>query len=176
MRVVFSGWGIGGWIMPLEYEALAEKVLRKARALECKIATAESCTGGLIAATFTAIAGSSDVFERGFVTYANQAKHEMIGVPKEMLLEFGAVSEEVALAMAKGALKHAPVGLAIAVTGVAGPSGGTAEKPVGTVHIACAMKDKVTLHLKKNFSGGREDVRNKTVEAALHLMLTQLEA
>ena len=103
-----------------------------------KIATAESCTGGLVAAALTEIAGSSDVVDRGFVTYSNDAKKAMLGVPEATLASHGAVSRETAEAMAQGALAHAPVDLAVAITGIAGPGGGTAGKPVGLVHFAAA--------------------------------------
>lgn len=152
----------------------AEKLLADARARQLKIATAESCTGGLIAGLLTEIAGSSDVFERGFVTYSNQAKQEIIGVPQALLIRHGAVSEDVARAMAQGALSHSLADLAVAVTGVAGPGGGSAEKPVGLVHIAAARKGGETLHRECRFGDiGRGAVRIRSVETALE-MLTEL--
>jgi nicotinamide-nucleotide amidase len=152
----------------------AEMLLADARAKKLKIATAESCTGGLISALLTEIAGSSDVFERGFVTYSNQAKQEMLGVPEALLIRHGAVSEEVARAMAQGALAHSRADLAVAVTGVAGPGGGTAEKPVGLVHIAAARKGGPALHHEYCFGDiGRGVVRIRSVETALE-MLTEL--
>ena len=119
-------------------EDLAEEVLKKARGLRLMIATAESCTGGLVAGALTSIAGSSDVFERGFVTYSNEAKAEMLGVERELIEAHGAVSAEVAVAMAACALKFSRAQISVAVTGIAGPGGGTAEKPVGLVHFAAA--------------------------------------
>ena len=121
--------------------AQAAELLTVARKRGITIATAESCTGGLLAATLTAVPGSSDVFERGFVTYSNASKSEMLGVPVWLIERHGAVSEDVARAMAGGALTHSRATIAIAVTGVAGPGGGTAEKPVGLVHFAAGRRD-----------------------------------
>jgi nicotinamide-nucleotide amidase len=148
----------------------ARLVLDGARAKGLKIATAESCTGGLIAGLLTEIAGSSDVVERGWVTYSNDAKIAEIGVPKELVVAHGAVSEPVARAMAEGALAAAPVDLAIAVTGVAGPGGGSAQKPVGLVHVALAAKGRPTVHRECRFGAiGRGAVRIETVKAALDM-------
>src|SRR6185312_13447885 len=116
--------------MPDDLNVEAEAVLRLCRAAKLRLATAESCTGGLVAASLTAIAGSSDVVERGFVTYSNEAKTELLGVPAPLIAAHGAVSAEVALAMAEGALAHAPVDLAVSITGIAGPGGATPGKPV----------------------------------------------
>ena len=124
----------------------AEGILQTARKAGLKIATAESCTGGLIAALLTDIAGSSDVVERGFVTYSNQSKCDLLGVTIELLVDHGAVSEAVARAMAEGALTHSTADLAVSVTGIAGPGGGSKTKPVGLVHLACARKGHETLH------------------------------
>ena len=152
----------------------AETLLANARAKRLKIATAESCTGGLISALLTEIAGSSDVFERGFVTYSNQAKQELLAVPKALLIRHGAVSEEVARAMVQGALVHSYADLAVAVTGIAGPGGGSAEKPAGLVHITAARKAGKTLHRECHFGDiGRGAVRIATVDTALE-MLTAL--
>lgn len=149
----------------------AENLLTKARAGRLKIATAESCTGGLIAGLLTEIAGSSDVFERGFVTYSNQAKQEMLGVSEALLTRHGAVSEEVARAMAQGALAHSQVDLAVAVTGIAGPGGGSAQKPVGLVHIAAIRKGAEVLHRECRFGDiGRGAVRAATVDTALEML------
>ena len=138
------------------------------------LATAESCTGGLIAATLTEIAGSSDVVDRGFVTYSNAAKQAMLGVPAATIAAFGAVSRETAEAMAKGALAHSPADLAVSVTGIAGPGGGSAEKPVGLVHFAAATKGGALIHREKRFGDiGRSQVRNASVAAAL-VMLREL--
>ncbi|MBN8543576.1 MAG: CinA family protein [Alphaproteobacteria bacterium] len=148
---------------------LAIDVLAECRARGWKLTTDESCTGGLISALLTEIAGSSDVFTHGFVTYANAAKTEL-GVKEALIANHGAVSEEVAKAMAEAALKAAHADIAIAVTGIAGPSGGTAEKPVGLVHVACAVKNKTT-HEKFLFSGDRSAIRLAAVEAALKMAL-----
>jgi nicotinamide-nucleotide amidase len=126
--------------MSSDLMATARVVLDVARAASLKVTTAESCTGGLIAASLTEIAGSSDVFERGFVTYSNQSKTELLGVPADLITQSGAVSEAVARAMAEGALAHARADIAVAVTGIAGPGGGTADKPVGLVFIGAAKR------------------------------------
>jgi len=149
---------------------LATEVLDRCRARGLRLATAESCTGGLIAATLTAIAGSSDVFDRGFVTYADAAKREVLGVPAELIADNGAVSEPVARAMAEGALGASGAGLAVAVTGIAGPGGGTEAKPVGLVHLAAALAGAGTRHQRHVFGGDRTAVRVATVEAALSML------
>ena len=150
--------------------AQSEKLLADCRARKLKIVTAESCTGGLIAGLLTEIAGSSDVVERGFVTYSNDAKQELLGVPGELLARHGAVSAEVARAMALGALKHSRADLAVAVTGIAGPGGGSAEKPVGLVHLAAARGDQITLRECRFGDIGRREVRLQSVAAALELL------
>jgi nicotinamide-nucleotide amidase len=148
----------------------AEKLLADARAKGLKIVTAESCTGGLVAGLLTEIPGSSDVMERGFVTYSNQAKEELLGVPHAVLEAYGAVSEQTARAMAQGALKQSRADLAVSVTGIAGPGGGSADKPVGLVHFAAARGDNV-IHRECRFGDiGRSEVRRKSVEAALELL------
>ena len=154
--------------------ATAEGILQTARKAGLKIATAESCTGGLIAALLTDIAGSSDVVERGFVTYSNQSKCDLLGVTVELLIDHGAVSEAVARAMAEGAVKHSAADLAVSVTGIAGPGGGTKTKPVGLVHLACARKGHETLHERRVFKGGRAAVRLSAVKAALRLIKKRL--
>lgn len=132
------------------------------------LATAESCTGGLIAGLVTSIAGSSDIFDAGFVTYSNAAKTRMIGVPAKLIARVGAVSEEVARAMAEGALAHSRAALAVAVTGVAGPGGGSALKPVGLVHCAAARLNHGPVHRELRLGGiGRTEVRLATVAAAI---------
>jgi nicotinamide-nucleotide amidase len=162
-------------MFPPNLVALAATVLDEARAKGLRIATAESCTGGLIAGLLTEIPGSSDVVERGFVTYSNDAKIEVIGVPEALIAAHGAVSEPVARAMAEGAIRHARAELTVAVTGVAGPGGGTADKPIGLVHIAVARESGETLHEEHRFGDiGRSRVRMKTVEAALKLLLKLL--
>jgi nicotinamide-nucleotide amidase len=153
----------------------AETMLAEARAQGLQIVTAESCTGGLIAALLTEIAGASDVFERGFVTYSNRAKEEMLGVPAALIAEHGAVSEPVARAMAEGALQHSAAQLAVAVTGIAGPGGGTVQKPVGLVHIAAARHSRETIHQAHRFGEiGRTEIRIRTVEQALGLLRSLL--
>ncbi|RIJ26199.1 CinA family protein [Henriciella barbarensis] len=147
----------------------------EARERRVKIASAESCTGGLIAALFTEFSGSSDVFERGFVTYSNRSKEEVLNVPGDLIADYGAVSEAVARLMAEGALEASRANLAIAVTGVAGPGGGTPMKPVGTVHIACARENKAVLHEACYFGDiGRHEVRMATIEAALNMIRQQI--
>ncbi len=163
--------------MHLIAEEQAHAVLDACRKAQLMITTAESCTGGMIAAALTDIAGSSDVVDCGFVTYSNEAKAALIGVAHNLLRDFGAVSKPVAIAMAEGALKHAPqAGISIAVTGIAGPDGGTAEKPVGLVHIACARQGFATLHQECRFGAQpRETIRLATVQAALALVLQALQ-
>jgi nicotinamide-nucleotide amidase len=142
-----------------------------------KLATAESCTGGLIAACLTEIEGSSRVFDRGFVTYTNEAKRDMLGVPGDIIADYGAVSEPVARAMAEGALVNSNAGATVAVTGIAGPDGGTPLKPVGLVHIACARDGHRIHHDVFRFGEiGRQEVRLKTVEEALSLLLNVIQS
>ncbi len=131
--------------------ATAAAVLEACRAAGLMIATAESCTGGMVAAALTDVPGSSDVVERGFVTYSNAAKTELLGVPAELIARHGAVSEPVARAMADGALAASPADIAVAVTGVAGPGGGTPTKPEGLVHFACARRGRATRHARIEF-------------------------
>lgn len=155
--------------------SLAKMTLATAREQGLKIATAESCTGGLIIGCLTEIAGSSDVVDRGFITYSNEAKRDMLGVPGDMIADYGAVSEPVARAMADGALQRSNAGLTVAVTGVAGPGGGTALKPVGLVHIASASKTASVRHDFFKFGDlGRDEIRQRTVEEALKMLLAQL--
>jgi nicotinamide-nucleotide amidase len=155
----------------------AARLLDACRKGGVKIATAESCTGGLLAALLTEIAGSSDVVERGFVTYSNEAKIEALGVAADLIAAHGAVSEAVARAMAEGALGHSRADIALSVTGVAGPGGGSVAKPVGLVHLACARRDGATLHRECRFGDiGRDAVRLESVEAALALIRQALVA
>lgn len=140
---------------------LATAVLNTCVAARIHLATAESCTGGLIAGCLTAIAGSSRVVDRGFITYSNQAKTEMLGVPADLIKKNGAVSEPVAKAMASGALERASVGIAVSVTGIAGPDGGSKEKPVGTVWIGLARKGKEPYARPFLFEGDRSAVREQ---------------
>ena len=148
----------------------AAELLELCRRAKLKIATAESCTGGLIAGCLTEIAGSSDVVERGFVTYSNEAKNEMLGVPNMLINLNGAVSEKVAIAMAEGALAHSLADISIAVTGVAGPGGGSKDKPVGLVHLACAGRGRRTVSNRQVFPGDRADIRDATVQTAFTML------
>ena len=155
--------------------AAAADVLAGARAQSLKIATAESCTGGLVGALLTEIPGASDVFERGFITYSNQAKTEMLGVPSKLWMTHGAVSEQVARAMAEGAMAKTFSHMAVAVTGIAGPGGGTADKPVGLVHIAAARRQRPTLHRQFLFGDtGRHDIRMRSAAAAIQMLAALL--
>lgn len=149
----------------------ARALLDVCRTKGLRIATAESCTGGLVAAALTAIPGSSDVVERGFVTYSNDAKTEMLGVPAPLISAHGAVSAEVAQAMAEGVLAHSRAHVVVAVTGVAGPGGGGEAKPVGLVHFAVARRGGATLHEECRFGDvGRDEVREASVRRALEMM------
>lgn len=153
----------------------AEQLLSAARLRGLMIATAESCTGGMIAAALTSIAGSSDVFERGFVTYSNVSKQEMLGVQAETLARHGAVSAETAREMAAGALARSSADLAVSVTGIAGPEGGSPEKPVGLVWFGLARTGHEVRTHREIFSGrGREAIRQQAAELALSLMLQSL--
>lgn len=158
--------------------ALARTVLAEARKNGLTIATAESCTGGMVAAALTDIAGSSDVFDRGFVTYSNAAKTAMIGVPAALIAENGAVSAEVAAAMAEGALRASGAGLAVAITGVAGPGGGSAAKPVGLVHFAAAARDGRVNRTERRYDPalGRKGIRRAATIEALGLLLALASA
>jgi nicotinamide-nucleotide amidase len=149
----------------------AAALLDLCRRKKIRIATAESCTGGLIAATLTEVPGSSDVVERGFVTYSNEAKQAMLGVPAATIATFGAVSRETAEAMVAGALANSPAELVVSVTGIAGPGGGSTEKPVGLVHFAAASKGGALIHREKRFGDvGRSQVRHASVVEALAML------
>jgi len=155
---------------------LAAETLQMARDKGWHLATAESCTGGLIMGALTEISGSSDVVDRGFITYTNRAKMEVLGVSAETLRMGGAVSCETAVAMAEGAIANSSANIAVSVTGIAGPGGGSAEKPVGLVHMACASRNGETMQEKHLFGDiGRDKVREATVIAALKLFLTGME-
>ena len=158
-----------------EMREAAERVLLACRARKLKVVTAESCTGGLVAAALTAIAGSSDVVERGFVTYANEAKREMLGVSWDALLGHGAVSGPVARAMAAGALAHSQADIAVSVTGVAGPGGGSAEKPVGLVHLAAVRSGHEPIAERHVFPGDRDAIRRVSVLTALAMLASLAE-
>lgn len=157
--------------LPAPLLAKAAQVMEACRDAGVSLALAESCTGGLVAAALTSLAGSSTFVERGFVTYSNAAKTELLGVPAALIERVGAVSEEVARAMAEGALAHSAATASLAITGIAGPGGGTAEKPVGRVHIAAAAEGQATLHLRLSLAGDRDQVREAAVLAALDLLL-----
>lgn len=160
-----------------EIERLATDVLAKCRARKWTLATAESCTGGLIGGALTDIAGSSDVFDRGFVTYSNKAKARVIGVSTETLRAHGAVSEETAREMAIGALKTAGVNITVAVTGIAGPGSAAPGKPAGLVHFAVATEAGIAEHRKMEYGDiGRSEVRLATVKTALQMLNTALDA
>lgn len=149
----------------------ARAVLDLCRSKRLTVATAESCTGGLVAGALTEIAGSSDVVDRGFVTYSNAAKQAMLGVPAATLTQFGAVSRETATAMAQGALANAPAHLSVAITGIAGPGGGSDDKPVGLVHFAGASRGGVLLTRERRFGEiGRAEVRRRSVLEALAIL------
>ena len=148
----------------------ARAVLEACRGARLMLATAESCTGGMIAAALTDIAGSSDVVERGFVTYSNAAKSELLGVPAELIAAHGAVSAEVAEAMVEGALGHAPVDLAVSVTGVAGPGGATATKPVGLVYFGIMRRGRACRSERQVFAGDRTQIRRAATIYALDLL------
>lgn len=159
-----------------QIQSLAEHLLALCRARRLMLATAESCTGGLIAGALTEIAGSSDVVDRGFVTYSNAAKVAMLGVPETVLAAHGAVSEPTARAMARGALSHSLASLSIAVTGIAGPGGGSPGKPVGLVHLAVADKSGQVDHERLELGDiGRSAVREVTVERALKRAIRLVE-
>jgi nicotinamide-nucleotide amidase len=153
---------------------LAASIIDRCRARRLRVATAESCTGGLISACLTAIAGSSTVFDRGFITYSNDAKMELLGVPGDLVVRSGAVDEAVARAMAEGAVRASGADLAVAVTGIAGPDGGTVHKPVGLVHLAAARAGADTWHERHVFAGDRQAVRAATVTAALGLLARRI--
>jgi nicotinamide-nucleotide amidase len=154
-----------------DMESRVAELLAHLRTLGLRAATAESCTGGLVAAALTAIPGSSDVVDRGFVTYSNAAKTEMLGVPADLIATHGAVSEPVARAMAEGAVSHSDADVAVAITGIAGPGGGSDAKPVGLVHFAAARRGGGTVHLERRYGDlGRSGIRAAAVRDALELI------
>lgn len=163
-------------MFPDDIERLARETIEAAAASGLMVATAESCTGGLVSGALTAVAGSSAVVDRGFVTYSNAAKSELLGVPADLIEAHGAVSEPVARAMAEGALARSRAQVTVSVTGVAGPGGGTADKPVGLVHFAAAGPGGV-IHAERRFGDvGREAVRLESVRTALGLLLDRIGA
>ena len=159
-----------------EQQAGVEALAGVLRSRGMRLATAESCTGGLIAAACTSLAGSSDWFERGFVTYSNEAKTDLLGVPEALIARYGAVSEPVVRAMAEGALQRSSAQRAVAVTGIAGPTGATPDKPVGMVWVAVARTDGETSALLLQLAGDRAAVRHQTVTRALRALLASLRA
>jgi len=164
-------------MFPDDIQASAATVITEALKAGVMIATAESCTGGLVSGALTAVAGSSAVLDRGFVTYSNEAKAEMLGVSDDLLLRFGAVSEPVARAMATGAITRSRASASVSITGVAGPGGGSAEKPVGLVHFAAVGPGGAVVHVERRFGdAGREAVRMESVRVALGLLLDAVTA
>jgi nicotinamide-nucleotide amidase len=158
-------------IFPEDLLQSARILLDDAQARGIKIATAESCTGGLVAALLTEIAGSSAVMDRAFVVYSNHAKQEMLGVPGDMIADFGAVSEPVARALAEGALHESRANLTVAITGIAGPGGATAMKPIGLVHFASARENRAIRHEEHGFGDiGRDQIRLEAVRVALRML------
>jgi len=163
-------------MFPQDIEASAAAVIQAAIKAGVMVATAESCTGGLVSGALTAIAGSSAALDRGFVTYSNEAKAELLGVTEDLLTQFGAVSEPVARAMALGAVMRSRASASVSITGVAGPGGGSAEKPVGLVHFAAVGPSGVVVHVERRFGDiGREAVRLESVRVALALLLDATE-
>jgi nicotinamide-nucleotide amidase len=159
-------------MFPERVLVLANALLEEARGKRLKIATAESCTGGLIAGALTEIPGASDVVDRGFVVYSNNAKTKLLSVRAAVIMRHGAVSEEVARAMAEGALKNSAADIAVSCTGIAGPTGGSPEKPIGLVHLAAARTGETTLAEECRFGElTRSEIRMRSVEAALKLLL-----
>jgi nicotinamide-nucleotide amidase len=149
----------------------AKQLLAICKRKNLLVATAESCTAGLVAGTLSEVPGVSSILDRGYVTYSNEAKHEMLGVPRETLEKHGAVSRETAEAMVRGVLGHARVNLAVSVTGIAGPDGGTAEKPVGLVHFAAGTRTGKLMHVEKRFGNpGRATVRKQSVLQAFRML------
>lgn len=158
-------------LFPPDIVSLATLLLQDCRERKLRLVTAESCTGGLVAGALTEIAGSSDVVDRGFVTYSNRAKQALLGVPGDLIADVGAVSEPVARFMAEGALEASDAHIAVAVTGVAGPGGGSPMKPVGTVHFATARANGPIVHRREQFGDlGRSRIRLEAVRVALEMM------
>ena len=159
----------------LEIQTLARLVIDDARERSLRIVTAESCTGGLVAAALCAVPGASDVFERGFVAYSNRAKQEQLGISGDMIADLGAVSEPIARMMAEGALDHSHAHLSVAITGVAGPGGGTPMKPVGTVHLATARSNQSVQHVREHFDlDSRWEIQVAAVQMALEMLRDRL--
>ena len=163
-------------MFPLEIVTLARLLVDEARERNLRIVTAESCTGGLVAGAICQVSGASDVFERGFVTYSNRAKQELLGVPGDLIADLGAVSEPVARMMAEGALENSNAHVSVAITGIAGPGGGTAMKPVGTVHIATARANQRIDHKGELFEfQTREEIQLAAVQSALEMLRERMK-
>lgn len=161
--------------LPPDLVDLAKEVLSVAKAQKKRIVTAESCTGGLLGGCLTANAGSSDVMDCGFITYSNESKSRLLGVPRDAIASMGAVSDLVASAMAEGALAQTDADIAVSITGIAGPGGGTKEKPVGLVYMALAQTNRDALVKRYIFAGTRSDIRRAAVGAAMELLLGSLK-
>ena len=161
--------------LPLDLIDLAKEVLSAAKAAKKRIVTAESCTGGMLAGCLTANAGSSDVVDCGFITYSNESKSRLLGVPRDAIADLGAVSDVVASAMAEGALAQTDADMAVSITGIAGPAGGTKEKPVGLVYMALAQTGRDALVKRYIFAGTRSDIRRAAVGAAMELLLGSMK-
>lgn len=174
---ILTAAALSRWLMTDErLHRAARMFLDAAKAKGLKVATAESCTAGLVAACMGEVPGASWVLERGFVTYSNEAKAEMLGVPAELIATHGAVSAEVARAMAEGALLRSQADLAVAITGIAGPDGGSAEKPVGLVHFAAKRRGRETVHVEKRFGDiGRINVQHESVARAFQMLMELME-
>ncbi len=160
---------------PAEIEVLAQQVIETYTAEKKKIVTAESCTGGLLAAALTSVPGSSEVFERGFVAYSYDAKSELLGVLSEDLARYGAVSAEIAEAMAVGALEFSQADVSVSITGIAGPGGGMPNKPVGLTYFGLATREGARFHLCHTYGGDRHEVRTRCVVEALGLLLSLMD-
>ena len=164
-------------MFPPDIEASAAAVIRAALKADVMFATAESCTGGLVSGALTAVAGSSAVLDRGFVTYSNEAKSDLLGVTQDLLARFGAVSEPVARSMAAGAVERSRALVSVSITGIAGPGGGSADKPVGLVHFAAIGPSGAVVHLERRFGDiGRDAVRLESVRVALALLTAAVTA
>lgn len=162
-------------MFPLEIQTLARLLIDEARSRSLRIVTAESCTGGLVAGAICAIPGASDVLERGYVCYSNRAKQELLGVPGDLIADLGAVSEAVARMMAEGALENSNAHVAVAITGVAGPGGGTPDKPVGLVHLCVIRAGENPRHVEARYGDlGRSGIRLATIETALDLLEAEI--
>ncbi len=154
-------------------QTLAKKLLDLAKRKSIRVVTAESCTGGMVAASITSVSGSSEVFDRGFITYSAEAKIDMLGIDAELVRKFNAISSEVAEAMAEGAIKNSQAQLSLAVTGIAGPKGGTKATPVGLVYIASHYEGS-TVCEEHHFTGDRQAIREQAVQQALKLMISMI--